>query len=422
MKKTIMVNFIIRIIGMGISFIYIPQVLKFLGVEYYGIWATILSILSWINFFDIGIGNSLRTTLVEYIEQGKKEEAKQLVSNAYINISSISICIFFISLLILKVFDMQSLLNIKYSKLNELIFLSLCFVNFNFIFSLCKPIYYAYQKSSVVSFIELTSQTANLIGITLFLYFKLENSLIYVCLLYGSTGLISNIIYSYKLFKENPDIIPKLSSYTKKMNKKLNTLGFKFFLLQIVCLIMYTTDSIIITKLFGVEEVTPYSLSYKIFSIVISLYSIVLTPIWSRVSKEKSNGNYKWIKKTLFNLNLLSIGVGLGIVVLYFIYPVLSKIWLNQVIEYPPNLILYMAIYSFLAIWCNNYAYIMNGMGEVDLQVGLATVQGIINIPLSIYLGKYLEMGVSGVILATNMCMFIPSVIYPIYFNFRKER
>ena len=201
MKKTIIINFILRVLGMGISFIYIPQVLKFLGVEYYGIWATILSILSWINFLDIGIGNSLRTTLVEYIEKKDKISAKKLVTNAYINIGIISTIISILAIFILKFFDMNNLLGINYKKLNELIFLALMFVNINFIISLCKPIYYAFQKSSIVSLIEITSQLANLIGIVIFLYFKFENSIIYVCILYGVTNLISNLIYTFFLFK-----------------------------------------------------------------------------------------------------------------------------------------------------------------------------------------------------------------------------
>ncbi|MGL5056498.1 MAG: lipopolysaccharide biosynthesis protein [Fusobacteriaceae bacterium] len=421
MKKLLMVNFLLRILGMGISFIYIPQVLKFLGVEYYGIWATILSVLSWINFFDVGIGNSLRTTLVEYIENDDKISAKKLVTNAYLNISLISTVIFVLAILLLKYTDMQNLLGIKYERLNELIFLAIIFVNFNFVLSLCKPIYYAFQKSSAVSLIEISSQLLNLLGIVCLIYFKLNRSIIYVCILYGVTSLLSNCVFSAYLFKQNPYLIPRLKFYDKKLNSKLNGLGLKFFLLQIACLILFTTDSIIITKLFGVQEVTPYNLSNKIFGIIISLYGILLTPIWSRVSKEKNNGNYIWIKKTLKNLQLFSLVVGVGILGLYIVYPFISKIWLGQDIVYPQNLILYMSIYTMLSIWCNNYAYIMNGLGDVNLQVGIAIVQAVINIPLSIYLGKYLNYGVSGVILATNICMLIPATLFPIVFKIKEK-
>ena len=419
MKKKIIINFILRIIGMGISFIYIPQVLKFLGVENYGVWATILSVLSWINFCDVGIGNSLRTTLVEYIENEDKLSAKKLVTNAYTNVFIISIIIFSLALFSFKYLDLQVILGIRYNKLNELIFLSIIFVNFNFILSLCKPVYYAYQKPDTVSLIEITSQLINFIGVIIFLYLNLTNSIIYVCILYGTSNLFSSIVYSIILFKKNKYLIPNIKFYDKKLNKKLNNLGVKFFILQMAYLILFTTDSLIITKLFGAQEVTPYNLSNKIFNTIVSMHGILLTPLWSKVSKEKNKGNYIWIEKLLRKLQIFALICGVGIGIIYFIYPYISQIWLGQKINYPTNLILFMSLYAFLAIWCNSYAYIMNGLGDVNIQVKLAIIESIINIPLSIYFAKELKLGVAGVILATDICLFISAIMFPILFKIK---
>lgn len=414
MKKTIIINFIIRIISMGISFMYIPIALKFLGVENYGIWATLLSIFSWITFFDVGIGNSLRTTLVEHIEKNEIEKVRELVSTSYINIAIIAIVFVISAILVLNFIDIGALLNINYNRLERLIFLSFCFCSLNFVISLCKQIYYAYQNTITVSIIELTAQCINFMGVLIFSYYKIENNLIYVSLLYGGTYLSVNLYFTYRLFRVKQFLIPKIINYKKSLNNKINILGIKFFLIQIVVLILFTTDSLIITKLFGASEVTPYSISNKIFGIVTSFYSIILTPLWSRVSKEKINGNIKWIRETLKKLNILSAIVGIGIIILYFIYPFILKFWLRENIVYSNSLIAYMAFFTFLSIWCNNHAYIMNGMGEIDTQLKVAIVQGIINIPLSIYLGKYLEMRSSGVILATCLCMLISAIIFPL--------
>ena len=117
---------------MGLSFIYVPKVLDYLGVFNYGIWATILAILSWINFCDIGIGNSLRTNLVEYIENKDEKMAKKLVSTAYINITIISIFLFIVLFIFLKVFNTAELLNVEYKYLNKLLLISFSFVIINF--------------------------------------------------------------------------------------------------------------------------------------------------------------------------------------------------------------------------------------------------------------------------------------------------
>ena len=415
MKKLIIYNFILRIIGMGLSFIYIPQILKFLGEKNYGVWATILSILSWINFCDVGIGNSLRTTLVEYIEKKENKLAKQMVSTAYINIGIISVGLFLFLLVSLNFINSSKLLKIEYLNLNNILLISFTFVILNFILSLCKPIYYALQKPYIVSFIEILTQIFNIVGILIFINLNIDKSLIYIALLYGSGTFLNNLIFSMFIFKKYKYLVPSLKEYNRDLNYKIGNLGIKFFTLQIVAVILFTTDSVIITRLFGPEEVTPYNIANKLFGTFIVMYGILLTPIWSKISQEKIRKNFKNIKKILKKLQIFYLVVILGIVIMYFIYPYISFFWLKKEIIYPKYLLINIVIYVLLSIWCNNYSYIMNGMGEIDLQVKLAILQGILNIPISVYLAKY--FGVAGVVMGTNICMAIPAVLFPLKFK-----
>ena len=415
MKKLIIYNFILRIIGMGLSFIYIPQILKFLGEKNYGVWATILSILSWINFCDVGIGNSLRTTLVEYIEKKENKLAKQMVSTAYINIGIISVVLFLFLIVSLSFINSSKLLKIEYLNLNNILLISFTFVILNFILTLCKPIYYALQKPYIVSYIEILAQIFNIVGILIFINLNIDKNLIYIALLYGSGTFLINLIFSIFLFKKYKYLTPSLREYNKDLNYKIGNLGIKFFTLQIVAVILFTTDSVIITRLFGPEEVTPYNIANKLFGTFIVMYGILLTPIWSKISQEKIRKNFKNIKKILKKLQIFYLVVILGIVIMYFIYPYISFFWLKKEIIYPKYLLINIVIYVLLSIWCNNYSYIMNGMGEIDLQVKLAILQGILNIPISVYLAKY--FGVAGVVMGTNICMAIPAVLFPLKFK-----
>jgi O-antigen/teichoic acid export membrane protein len=52
-----------RVVSMLLSLAYVPVVLGYLGTGLYGIWSTVLNIVSWVNYFDIGIGNGLRNKL-----------------------------------------------------------------------------------------------------------------------------------------------------------------------------------------------------------------------------------------------------------------------------------------------------------------------------------------------------------------------
>ena len=62
-EKSALRSVFIKPISMVLSLLYTPALLAYLGDEKYGVWATILSVISWVNYCDIGIGNGLRNIL-----------------------------------------------------------------------------------------------------------------------------------------------------------------------------------------------------------------------------------------------------------------------------------------------------------------------------------------------------------------------
>ena len=58
--------------------------------------------------------------------------------------------------------------------------------------------------------------------------------------------------------------------------------------------------------------------------------------------------------------------------------------------------------------------YFLNGIGKIKLQLQLYVLGAIINIPISIYFVKYLDLGSSGVILGTTISIISMTIILPI--------
>lgn len=60
LKFNIKWGLILQIVGMFLSYLIVPITLNYLNNEKYGIWATILSILSWVTFiFNTNINNDV---------------------------------------------------------------------------------------------------------------------------------------------------------------------------------------------------------------------------------------------------------------------------------------------------------------------------------------------------------------------------
>lgn len=414
-KANMVLSGITKPLSMIVSFIYVPIVLNYLGVEKFGIWSTILSILSWISYFDIGIGNGLRNKLVEKIEKSKLE-SKILVSTAYFFITVIIAIIYIIIIIIAKSLNWNSIFGV--TTINESIFLvitvSLTFICLNFIISLCKSILYALQQAALVSWMELSIQLINLTLVLLVSKFITQNLLLMACI-YGFSLVFVNMIASIILFYHYPEIKPSIKFFRFEVGKEITNLGIQFFIIQISALILFTTDNLIISNLYGASDVTPYSTVNKIFSAVFSFYSAIITPLWSSFTLAKSRFDFNWMKKIYKRLHWVMLPFICGTFFLAFLFKDISYLWLKSHLNYADGLIWIGAIYCILTIWCNTYAAIGNGIGLMRISIFTAVTQAIINIPLSLLFAIEYEMESAGVLLGTVISMGVSAIIMPIF-------
>ena len=93
-KKNIVSMFALRGVSIICSFLIVPLTINYVSSYEYGIWLTISSLVAWISFFDVGIGNGLRNKFIEAVENNQPVRARRLVSTAYAIISNIVVSVY----------------------------------------------------------------------------------------------------------------------------------------------------------------------------------------------------------------------------------------------------------------------------------------------------------------------------------------
>lgn len=158
--KNIGISMLAKPIAMLLLFLYTPLALSFLGEEKYGVWAIILNIISWINYFDIGIGNGLRNKLAESFAKDEKEISQVLVSTAYFVTSIIALIFCVLLILFWHILHLANFfkLNVQEENINLVVTISIVFVCINFVLSLSKTIVYAIQKPGLSSVVGVVGQ------------------------------------------------------------------------------------------------------------------------------------------------------------------------------------------------------------------------------------------------------------------------
>jgi Na+-driven multidrug efflux pump len=73
-----------------------------------------------------------------------------------------------------------------------------------------------------------------------------------------------------------------------------------------------------------------------------------------------------------------------------------------------------MAIFAIVSTWNNIFASFLNGASKIKLQMYSSVIAMSINIPLSIFFAKNLELGSAGVILGTCVTLIFGAVLGPL--------
>ncbi len=412
--KSVGLTTIIKPVGMIVSFIYTPMLLAYLGEEKYGIWITVLTVINWINYFDVGIGNGLRNCLASEVGQRKYDEAEKSVSTAYVIITLITLIIYIIVVFFSLFLDFNKLFNTS-ENIKPVLFISFTLLCINFIISLQKTESFAVQKPEYVSFTELFTQIMNLTGVGLLSITIIHSDkLITMAFLFGFSNIVINLAFSVILWRKNKFLVPKVNSFDKRKLGIIGKLGTKFFIIQMSMIILYTSDSLIIMRLYGASLVTPYNTVYKVYGAANSIFAAMLSPFWSKFTTAHDSKDYGWIKKIIKKLLCIWVVTAIIMIISIPFYQTVSGFWLNYDLIYQPFLIVSMVVYYVLMMHSSILSSFLNGIGDVNIQMYANVIAAVINIPVSLFLAVTCNLKTAGICLGTVVSLLVINIILEI--------
>ena len=404
-------------ISMALSLVYVPVVLNYLGDYKYGVWASILNILSWISYFDLGIGNGLRNRLSESLASSTPRiSPKVLVSSAYAILMGVVAVVAVVCGVVIAFVDWPALLsawNVDESLLCvvELSFLGMCF---SFVLTLCNSVYYALQKAQVVNLISVCQQAVMLLSVWL-LSLTGTSSLTAVAVFYVLSNILVYGAFTTYVFARNRSLAPSPRCCSREVAKDVGGLGIMFFVAQIATLVLFTTDNLIVSNLFGPEQVTVYATANKVFTVLPSLFAALVVPLWSKTTVDYARGDIVEIRVSLSKMHRLFAVAAMGVIVMVMAFKPMVRLWLGRDLGFENSLVVLMGVYAIVYMWNAVYSQIVNGLALVGFIAAIAFVQLVVNIPLSIFFASSCGLGVNGVLLGTIIAMLIHSVTYPFY-------
>lgn len=411
-SKDITINVIMSVAAKGMSVIssllIVPLTISYLSPSHYGIWMTLSSIVTWVYYFDLGLGNGFRNKFSEALSRNDIKSAREYVSTAYTTIFFIVLLVYVICFFICPTIDWVNVLNLPNEICNQeiakIMLIILAFICLNMVAQLFGILLTADQKIGIAAIIQGLGQVASLVVI----YFltkittgTLENMALFFSGVPFIVMLIASIVgFSQKKYRQ---FLPSFNSFRISKVKDILSLGFKFFFIYVCLIFIFQIINVVILRELGSIAVTKYNIANRYFSAIFMIVNLIVAPFWSACTEAYCKKEYQWMSRVIKRLERVWVGsLVIGLIML-LVSPFLYEVWIGDSVEIPFLLSVGMFLFYEAQSIGSIYMTILNGIGKVDVQLMIYMIFSVLSWPALVYSCRLI--GLNGVFI-------LPTIVY----------
>ncbi len=415
-SKKVLKNIALSIISKGItiicSLLVVPLTINYVNPTRYGIWLSLSSIIGWIGYFDLGLGNGFRNKYAEAKAFGNYILAKQYISTTYLTITII-MSVLFIALAIGNMFvDWAKVLNVDdlYSgELSMVFYILMFFFCMNMIVRLFTTLLTADQKPGVASVIWASGQILSVCSIFILTRIT-EGNLTNLALFYSSIPTIFLFLCSLYAFNftHYREFVPRLRFIDLSLVKNVMNLGLQFFVIYLCLIVIFQITNIVISRELGPDSVTEYNIAYKYFVVLHNTFLIIITPFWSSFTDAYVKKEFAWMKNSKKTLEKVWLCTFIVALIMFFVSDIFYSFWIGDSVQVDKDLSLMLAIYIVLMNIGAMYMNLINGIGTMRIQLIIYLLFALISYPLMIFLVH--RWGIIGVISVPTLVVLVQAI------------
>lgn len=415
--KSLSSTIVLQVSKQFLEFIVRTVFIHFLAVEYLGVNGLFNNILTCLSLAELGVGSALVYSMYKPMAEGNVESVKTYM-NAYKNIyRTIGLIVISIGLLLSLFLDFFVTTETTVENLRLIFILYVLKNSASYFFAYKQAAFSVDQKQYVIInnelFVEIITVISRLLVLVLLKDFIVYLVVSIVCVYIG------NIRIAHKANKEYPYLKEKnVTPLSKEERKRLTSNVSAMFLHRLSYVILGSTDSIIMSKMFGLLVVGLYSNYQILINLVKTVFDMASNSIVPSV------GNYCAVQKSeqmekLFN-TVLYINIGMVAFCCTGLFNLMTpfiRIWIGD--SYTVDLLLVsmisISIYIQLTMRASEMFRTATGLFVNDKY--FAILQSVLNIVISIIAAKLI--GPAGIFVGTAMAMLLTKFWTSPYFLYK---
>jgi O-antigen/teichoic acid export membrane protein len=408
-KKTfiysIFSNYGANILSAVIGIISLPLALRYFGIARYGVWAVISSVIAYLNITKLGIPTAVSTL----VSKATKSFIQWLVlKRAVVFLAIISSSMLCVLLTINYLYP--NWVNIigdippdMFSETAGAVLVAAVLLLVDSPITLFGAGFVGLQKMYWERFYTAILIIAGFLSLVLTVVIK--GNLITLALFRGLAQIFIDIICATHFLIVHSKTRKKAdeSEYTigdEFSSKSIFNSSIRFFIIGIAAVVVWSTDNLVISHFLGVEHVTPYAVTFRIFGMLFAVFIAVNGALFPMFGKAAGLKQWDWIKeiytKAIYLLPIIGGLIWLGGVA--FTKNIID-VWAGPDAYGGVLVVFALGGYGYLLTIVNMHAYLLTGLNATKNLLLIGWAEAIANIGISILLVRYL--GIGGVALGT---------------------
>lgn len=406
-----------RCVTVFTSLLTVRLTIRYLGTERYGLWMSVTSVVAFLTFADLGIGNGLLNAIAEARGRDDVEAVHKYVSSAFFVLLGVATLLLGIFACVYpfipwtRLFNVSSPLAAHEAGPAVIVFL-VCFLT-NIPLDVVQRVQTGHQEGYLANFWMIIGNLTGLGCLIMVMHRNGGLPWLILAILGGQIlGVFGNWVQEFGFAR--PELLPEWAYWDTAAARKILHTGLMFFLLQICGAFTLPLDLIIITQVLGPEAVTQYSVPIRLFLLVGSVANMFIIPLWPAYGEAFARGDSKWVKLTFFHSVGYSVLVfGPAVLGLAAFGKLIVRVWVGPQVHPTWGLLFGMALYEIIIIVASALGIFLNGINKMKFQVAVGLLQALAAAVLKIVMAK--AFGLSGMIWASVIMAYLGTGVVILY-------
>jgi O-antigen/teichoic acid export membrane protein len=373
-----------KAVSVAVQLAMVPLMLSALGDYSYGVWLTLQSVIGFGAFADLGIGNGAMNNISAAQARGDHERINRIITSAVAMLTGLAICGMAVAPAMFLWMSGHHVGGGHAPDVAVGIAVFTCYFALSLPLGFIERVNAALQEGSVTNIARCVVAVATLAstwGVT-----RAGGSFGAICAATLAPQLVVWALVWAVEFRRRGWLRVGHELFDRKLARSLLGVGMLFLGLQVLAAFNWQIDNILIASLLGAEHVTPYGVQVRVFSLVGTIASTVLTPLWPAYADAVAHGDHAWIRTTLRRSLIGAVAVSAPLAfAAAAALPLILRVWTGGSIKTTPMLAYGLASLTVCQTVCAALAIFSNGTSAIrpQLILGLALVTA--SLPIKIY-------------------------------------